>query len=78
MREAQSIINDLKQEGYNTKQIKDFLCDGEALKAEGYTDQAVIEEAYNLIIEESDQPTRSELKIYADLVREVKNAITNN
>lgn len=48
---ATDIINTYKAEGFDSKQIKDFLCDGEALAVEGFTDedQDAIDYAYDLI-----------------------------
>lgn len=54
---AQSLISDLKEDGFDHKQIADILCDGEALEnleAEGIG-QVVIEEAYALVSGEDDQ-----------------------
>lgn len=43
---AKKIIQDLKEDGFDEKQIKDAFNDGEWLTNEGYTDndQALIEE----------------------------------
>lgn len=48
---AKRIIQDLKNEGFDEKQIKDAFNDGEWLTKEGYTnnDQILIEEIDSLL-----------------------------
>jgi len=43
-------IKELKTEGFDLKQIADFLCDGEALAARGISDQRFVEECYDLVV----------------------------
>lgn len=46
---ARELISDLKKNGFDLQQIKDALCDGDFLAKEGYNDQAVVEEAYEIV-----------------------------
>lgn len=48
---GKEIVDGLTAKGYDDKSIRDFLCDGEALTAEGYMDddQGAIEEAYSMV-----------------------------
>jgi hypothetical protein len=47
---AQQLINEISQNGkFDNDQVKDALCDGDYLASQGYTDQDLIEEAYNLL-----------------------------
>lgn len=47
---AEELVNDLRKEGYDYKQIMDALSDGEYLKSQGYTDSDtnLIDYAYSL------------------------------
>ncbi len=49
---AKTIIEELKAEGFDAQQIKEFLEDGAALAEKGISDQEVVEEAHALIQEE--------------------------
>jgi len=48
--QAKEEIEELRLE-YNDSEIKDFLCDGEALKNCGFTSQELVEAMYDIIIE---------------------------
>ena len=46
---AQNEIESLREKGFDDAQIKNFLCDGEALEAEGYTDENLVSEMYEIV-----------------------------
>lgn len=51
MSKTSEMVAKLKKEGYDNGQIADFLCDGEALAACGFTDddQSDIEDEYEAL-----------------------------
>lgn len=53
MTKIDAMVDRLKDDGYDDSQIADFLCDGEALEACGFTDddQDDIEAAYTALKE---------------------------
>ena len=44
MKEAKKVYDELVEQGFDAKQIKDAACDGDALKALGISDQSIAEE----------------------------------
>ena len=44
-----NFIKTLRVQGYSTDAILDFLCDGEALLALGFTNQTEAENAYTMV-----------------------------